>query len=105
MPARAEARVLRTGFLPTAGTVAVVALIAIGCSRRPLPEEGTASADLYVERCGGCHAAYHPQLLTERMWEAMVGRMEITMRRRGQPLSPADREEILAYLTRNAGTR
>jgi hypothetical protein len=105
MPARTEAWVLRAAFIIAAGTVGVVALIAVGCSRKPLPEEGTASADLYVERCGGCHAAYHPQFLTARMWEAMVGRMEITMKRRGQPLSPADRQQILAYLARNAGTR
>ena len=105
MPARARVRILNSALVIAAGGVAFVALVAAGCTRKPLPEEGTAPADLYVKRCGGCHAVYHPQFLTARMWETMVGRMEITMKRRGQPLSAADREEILAYLTRNAGSR
>jgi len=76
-----------------------------GCSRTPLPEEGSESARLYTEKCGGCHAPYNPQLMTAQMWETMVSRMEITMKRRGRPLAESDRAEILAYLSRNAGSR
>jgi len=73
------------------------------CTPTPLPEEGTAAQILYAERCGGCHAVFQPSMLTGRMWDTMVSRMEVTMRRRGVPLAEADRTEILAYLQRNAG--
>ena len=96
-------------FIPSRGMsvviVSLLTLLAAGCSRAPLPEEGSESARLYTERCGGCHAPYNPELMTAQMWETMVSRMEITMKRRGQPLAKADRAEILAYLSRNAGTR
>ena len=77
------------------------AAVAAGCSR-PLPEEGTPSATLYAQKCGACHPAYAPSLLTAKMWNAMVARMEIEMRRSGRSLSDDDKREILAYLARNA---
>jgi hypothetical protein len=73
------------------------------CSAPPLPEEGSADARLYAERCGSCHPLYRPGVLKAKMWEAMVVRMETEMARRGVPLSPTDRDSILAYLKRNAG--
>lgn len=39
------------------------------------------------------------------MWEAIVTRMEVEISRRGLVLPAEEREEILAYLRRNAGTR
>jgi len=39
-----------------------------------------------------------------KMWETMLVRMEIEMRRRGMPFSASERAEILDYLIRNAGT-
>jgi len=78
--------------------------VALGaCSAPPLPEDGSADARLYTERCGSCHPLYRPGLLKAKMWEAMVARMEGEMARRGVPLSTADRDTILAYLKRNAG--
>ena len=82
--------------------VAALSALALSCSR-PLPEQGTHSATVYAQQCGACHPAYAPSLLTAKMWEAMVARMETEMRRRGRSLSDGDRREILAYLTRNAG--
>lgn len=77
----------------------------IGCTSKPLPEEGSASALLYVEKCGTyCHRPYQPVALKPKMWETMVARMEIEMVRRGMPFSSSDRAQILDYLKRNAGT-
>jgi hypothetical protein len=84
--------------------VLVVAAMAgsTGCGSS-LPETGSPSASLYVQRCGTCHPPYNPGLLTAKMWEAMVQRMEGEMRRRGMELSPADKALVLDYLARNAG--
>lgn len=77
----------------------------MGCVPKPLPEEGSPSALLYVEKCGTyCHRPYQPVALKPKMWETMVARMEIEMVRRGMPFSPSDRAQILDYLSRNAGT-
>jgi len=84
--------------------VLAIGTLALSCSR-PLPEEGTHPATVYAQQCGACHPAYAPSLLTAKMWEAMVARMEAEMRRRGRNLSEDDRREILSYLSRNAGGR
>lgn len=77
----------------------------MGCTPKPLPEEGSPSALLYVEKCGTyCHRPYQPVALKPKMWETMVARMEIEMVRRGMPFSASDRAQILDYLSRNAGT-
>ena len=75
-----------------------------GCTK-PLPEEGSPAALVYVEKCGTyCHRPYQPASLKPKMWETMVARMEIEMIRRGMPFSAKDRATILDYLRRNAGT-
>ena len=88
----------------TARVLIVAAVLAAGCAN-PLPEAGSEAAMLYTRRCGGCHRLYRPELLTGPMWQAMVERMQIEMRRRGMQLSSSDRDAILAYLERNAGGR
>jgi hypothetical protein len=89
----------------TAWLVAAFAATTAGCASPPLPEEGSPSALLYVEKCGTyCHRPYQPVALKPKMWETMVARMEIEMARRGMPFSPRDRAQILDYLNRNAGT-
>jgi hypothetical protein len=40
--------------------------------------------------------------MTEKMWGAMVARMETLVARNGMPLAPADKVVILDYLTRNS---
>lgn len=76
-------------------------LASAGCSR-PLPEAESPAAKLYAERCNRCHRVYQPGLMTEKMWETMVKRMETDMARNGDPLSSRDKAVILDYLKRNA---
>lgn len=88
-----------TAVLVTVGAVSIA-----GCTG-PLPEEGSPSALLYVEKCGTyCHRPYQPSGMKPKMWETMLVRMEIEMRRRGMPFSASEQAEILDYLIRNAGT-
>jgi hypothetical protein len=73
-----------------------------GCSR-PLPEAGSAAAELYRNRCGTCHAAVAPSSMKYQLWEMVLPRMEARIREAGAPpLSAADRESIRSYLERNA---
>jgi hypothetical protein len=83
---------------------AVVAAALAACSR-PLPEADSPQARLYVERCGsGCHAAFQPHTLTPKMWQVQVDRMDQKYRAAGIPVPTAqEREQLLDYLTRNAG--
>ena len=68
----------------------------------PLPEEGSASAELYRNRCGSCHRPYQPRALKFPLWEPIVVRMETYLRHSRQPLTEAERETILAYLRQHA---
>lgn len=77
--------------------------LAASCAT-PLPEAGSEDASLYQTRCGRCHPAYQPHLLTAEMWKVTIDRMESrNMKRLGIELDPAERERILAYLGRHAG--
>jgi hypothetical protein len=74
-----------------------------GCWR-PLPEEGSPSADLYRRRCGTCHRAYQPSSMKYALWAMVLPRMEDLIRKTGGPsLSEEERVAIEAYLRRNAG--
>jgi hypothetical protein len=71
---------------------------------KPLPEQGSYSQQLYVERCGACHRPYSPASMTAAMWEAQLEAMRVKIAQAGQPpLSPQQHLAILAYLKRNAG--
>jgi mono/diheme cytochrome c family protein len=94
----------RFGLVLVAVTV-VATVLAGGCSKKPLPEDGTPAERLYVKHCGTCHRAYRPGLLTPTMWETMMSRMELEMKRRGTVMTRSERDEIMAYLLRNAGGR
>jgi len=76
-------------------------LAVAGCSQ-PLPEAGTPAAETYAAACNRCHRVYQPRLMTEKMWETMVARMETEMARNGMALAPQDKAVILDYLKRNA---
>lgn len=71
------------------------------CSR-PLPEAESPAAKIYAANCNQCHRIYHPGLMTVKMWETMVSRMEKDMARNGTPLAPTDKAVILEYLKRHA---
>jgi hypothetical protein len=88
-------RGLRAAFLAPLGLLAA-------CSR-PLPEEGSADAELYRARCGNCHVAYQPAAMTPTMWRLQIDRMEKKYRGGGQPMPTAEeRERLLRYLDRHA---
>jgi hypothetical protein len=84
--------------------VGLLCLLA-ACNSKPLPEAESASAQTYVKTCGGCHVLYNPESFTAGMWSTIVNRMERELTRRGRPLPPATKTEILDYLQRNAGER
>ena len=66
----------------------------------PLPEPESESAQLYTQRCSGCHRLYHPGLLTTEMWQFMLVRMETEFQRMGRPaLSESEKTTILEYLS------
>ena len=82
-----------------------IVLAFTGCKPQPLPEASTPPAQLYQLRCGACHAPYSPRAMTAAMWQTQVEMMQSKMHDAGMaPLSDAEKESILDYLTRNAGT-
>ena len=69
-----------------------------------MPDEGSYAAQLYVKRCGQCHQAYNPSLMTAAMWAVQVDRMQERMKQIGiSPLSADERNTIQDYLSSNAG--
>jgi hypothetical protein len=86
------------------GVVSIAALIIFaGCAPKPLPEDGTATEQLYVHRCGVCHRAYTPSTLTPAMWQLQVDAMELKISAAGMPpLTSDDKQTILAYLERHS---
>jgi hypothetical protein len=82
----------------------ILALALAGCKPAALPEAGSVSEQLYVDRCGRCHTPYHPKALTAATWEEQVESMQLKMSQLGiSPLSDTERLTILNYLRRNAG--
>ena len=89
------------GKRPALATAAAWTMIA-ACSH-PLPETGSAAAELYRSRCGTCHAPVAPRSVKYPRWEMVLPRMEARMREAGAPpLSATERESIRSYLERNA---
>jgi hypothetical protein len=69
----------------------------------PIPDAGSPAAQLYAKRCGPCHAVPHPARLAYPGWVQLLPVMERRMAESGmQPLSEAERNEILAYLKAHA---
>jgi len=82
----------------------VLTLLFAGCKPTPMPESGSLSEELYVDKCGRCHTPYHPKVLTSAMWAEQVEAMQLKMPQMGvRPLNDAERVTILNYLKRNAG--
>lgn len=74
----------------------------LGCSA-DVPEAETPPAQLYVNRCGGCHRVYPPSSMTAAMWEMQVERMQGELVRRGlPPLTNDERATVLVYLRRHS---
>ena len=85
--------------------LALLAIIISGCKPAGLPDAASPAAQLYVNRCGNCHTPYNPHELTAAMWDTQVTMMEEKMQPAGMPaLTSDERESIVEYLKRNAGT-
>ena len=85
--------------------LAFVSLVISGCKPASLPEATSPAAQLYVNRCGNCHVPYSPHEMTAAMWDTQVTMMEVKIQAAGMPaLTSDERESILEYLKRNAGT-
>jgi len=77
--------------------------LALAACQSKLPEENSPAAQLYVERCGSCHAAYNPRSLTTAMWAAQMKLMDDKIRKSGLPSLTAEQSKtIFDYLTRNS---
>jgi len=86
-------------------TLALLAIVLTGCKPPSLPDASSPGAQLYVERCGNCHAPYNPHEMTASMWDTQVTMMEVKIQAAGMPpLTSDERESILEYLKHNAGT-
>ena len=75
-----------------------------GISAGPdIPAERSPAAQLYISRCGACHAVPHPGRHDYGTWVYLVALMEQRMAERGMSeLTGADREAILGYLQDHA---
>lgn len=91
--------------MPSPRLVAVLAFVAFATSAcSQLPEPDSAGAQLYAERCAGCHRAYQPGVMTFEMWKLVLNRMQGVMSRNGaRPLTAEESALLLDYLRRNSG--
>ena len=83
--------------------VATLGLLTACTTMSYLPQAESESAQLYMQRCGACHAAAHPGRHPYTQWQAVISMMETRMSEYGMaPLSEADRNTILTYLEENS---
>jgi mono/diheme cytochrome c family protein len=81
-----------------------VTVLLASCQSGKLPDEGSDAAQLYLRKCGQCHQAYNPSQMTAAMWATQVDLMQERMKQTGlAPLTSAERETVLQYLSSNAG--
>ncbi len=94
---------MQRGFLRKKILLALLTLSYAGGCNASLPEPESPAAQLYQKRCSVCHRLYAPSLLTNEMWQFMMGRMDVEMQRRSMPLpTPQERAAILEYLQKHA---
>lgn len=74
----------------------------IGCIP-DLPEPESEAAQLYARRCSGCHRLYRPQLLTAKMWDFVLSRMDEEFQRLNRPpLQGQERKTVREYLHKHS---
>jgi hypothetical protein len=94
-------RLVRSTLMALAA--AGLAIASAGCQPK-IPEQDSYAGQLYMRRCGQCHAPYNPQSMTAAMWEIEVPKMEQKMLQAGFPPMASDQKQIISdYLHRNAG--
>ena len=92
-------------FTAAALAFASIFVLAAGCKPASLPDSASPDAQVYMHRCGNCHVPYNPHEMTAAMWETQVPMMEVKIQNAGMPpLTSDERNAILDYLKRNAGT-
>ena len=68
-----------------------------------VPDAGSPAAQIYIKRCGICHAVPHPARHSDSGWLLVVPLMEQRMAERGiRPLTDEERSAILRYLQAHA---
>jgi hypothetical protein len=70
---------------------------------REYPEMESTQAQLYIDKCGQCHAAPSPNTHPANIWPGVVERMQLRMKTKHVP--PLNREEVaivLEYLQAHA---
>ncbi len=74
----------------------VLALLFNGCATmQRLPEEKSADAQVYIERCSACHAIPHPSRLNFHHWKDKV----VVMKGKQMPVITAkEKESVLSYI-------
>ena len=80
---------------------ALLCLAAItACSGKiKLPDANSSDARLYAERCGNCHAAYHPKQHDQAQWTRLFILLQRNIPHEGmEPLPISERTTILRYL-------
>ena len=93
-------------FLRAALALALLAIALSACKPAGLPDAASPAAQLYASKCGNCHTPYNPHEMTVSMWDTQVTMMEVKMQAAGlPPLTSDERESIVEYLKRNAGTQ
>jgi len=85
--------------------LALASLFVLAGCKPSLPDSTSPDAQVYMHRCGNCHAPYNPHEMTAAMWETQLPLMEVKIQNAGMPpLTPDERNAILEYLKSNAGT-
>lgn len=86
-------------------SIALALVLTSACKPASLPDAASPAAQLYASKCGNCHVPYNPHEMTAAMWDTQVMMMEVKIQAAGMPpLTSDQRESILDYLKRNAGT-
>ena len=83
--------------------LAFLFLLFAGCEQT-IPAADTPEGLLYIEKCGTCHLAPHPQKYTFKVWQRIVATMEEKVETTGARDALTGEEEavIRNYLKRHA---
>jgi hypothetical protein len=83
--------------------VVLILSVSVGCSSvQTLPEEKTADAKLYRQKCTLCHGLPSPSRHTRLEWKHYLKLMESHMKSRDIAFPDEEKKIIQGYLDRNA---
>ncbi|MHC4267773.1 MAG: c-type cytochrome [Planctomycetota bacterium] len=83
-------------FLFTLLILSAVGLFFNGCAiLQRLPEEKSADAQVYIKRCGVCHAIPHPARLNFNQWKDKI----VVLKEKQMPvIKEQEKEKVLSYI-------